>query len=152
MIKTLRVELPDTEVFALLTTTVAVVDGLVELSAESRRPRLLPVTGVQHGHRQQPGPARFGGQFDEPVDHGDGRGEQREHFGVGQFDPQGLDHPGEQAGDGARPRAVTGLFTGMIKTLRVELPDTEVFALLTTTVAVVDGLVELSAESRRPRL
>jgi NAD(P)-dependent dehydrogenase (short-subunit alcohol dehydrogenase family)/3-oxoacyl-(acyl-carrier-protein) synthase len=53
---------------------------------------------------------------------------------------------------GARPRAVTGLFTGMIKTLRVELPDTEVFALLTTTVAVVDGLVELSAESRRPRL
>jgi NAD(P)-dependent dehydrogenase (short-subunit alcohol dehydrogenase family)/3-oxoacyl-(acyl-carrier-protein) synthase len=53
---------------------------------------------------------------------------------------------------GARPRAVAGMFTGMIKTLGVELPGTAVFALLTTTVTVAGGLAELVAESRRPRL
>ena len=52
----------------------------------------------------------------------------------------------------ARPRAVSGLFTGMIKTLQTELPETEVFALLTTASSAADGLAELAAESRKPRL
>lgn len=52
----------------------------------------------------------------------------------------------------ARPRATTGMFTGMVRTLRVERPELDVIALLTTTTSASDGLAELADESRRPRL
>lgn len=52
----------------------------------------------------------------------------------------------------ARPRAVTGMFTGMLRTLRVERPELDVIALLTTTASAADGLTELADESRRARL
>ena len=52
----------------------------------------------------------------------------------------------------ARPRAGTGVFTGMLKTLQVERPDLDVLALLTTTVVAADGLAELVDESRKARL
>ncbi len=51
-----------------------------------------------------------------------------------------------------RPRAGTGIFTGMLKTLRAERPDLDVMAVLTTTRSAADGLAELVAESRRARL
>ncbi len=49
------------------------------------------------------------------------------------------------------PRAGSGLLTGLVKSMQLELPSALVYAVVTDTRSLETGLAQLAAESRKPR-